>query len=476
MNLRQAGWGAAAERVAFAGLLVVLAVISLPFGADRPWAGALFSIAIGLLLVGWGVGAVFSAPLQRNSVRPILPSLVLFVLVVGWAAMQSVAPIPSGWRHPLWSESELALGRTLSAGVSFDRHETRTSLMHLMAYAGTFILTYQLCQVACCAERLARFIVGVTPVYASYGLIVEATGLNKVLWYDKTGDIGHLSSTFLNRNHFATYVGLGLMCAVGLLFRPVLRSGDLDSGRRVAVRVFLEYFVGRTWLLVFIGCVLFSTILMTHSRAGLVVTLLGLATISIVGIWIHYGRATVRRGTTAIWIIGIVIFAVSGRDTLRRFDHASLAIDERRAVYARTAGAIALTPVLGVGLGTFGKVFPMHRGDAIRPPFHRAHNTYLENTLELGVPAAVALIGAIGWITIICGRAVVRHRRRAIVPGIGVAASALVGAHALVDYSLQIPAVATTYAAILGAACGRSVHLQRSRAPDLANHQTPASK
>jgi hypothetical protein len=43
-----------------------------------------------------------------------------------------------------------------------------------------------------------------------------------------------------------------------------------------------------------------------------------------------------------------------------------------------------------------------------------------------------------------------------VFPATGVAASVLVGVHATMDFSLQLPAVAMLYAAIMGVACAQS--------------------
>jgi hypothetical protein len=51
---------------------------------------------------------------------------------------------------------------------------------------------------------------------------------------------------------------------------------------------------------------------------------------------------------------------------------------------------------------------------------------------------------------------VFQRRRDGIYPAIAVAATVLVGVHAVVDFSLQIPAVAVTYAAILGMGVAQS--------------------
>ena len=141
-----------------------------------------------------------------------------------------------------------------------------------------------------------------------------------------------------------------------------------------------------------------------------------------------------------------------------RMGLASSAASERAEVYGRTIDAIHQAPLTGLGYGTFANAFGMHRGDQLRSPFKRAHNTYLENALLL----------AVGWIVLICASSVLRHRRRAVLPCLGVAATALVGVHATVDYSLQIPAVAMAYAAILGAACAQSIRLELSDRPATA--------
>ncbi|MFC1606252.1 O-antigen ligase domain-containing protein, partial [Pseudomonadota bacterium] len=88
--------------------------------------------------------------------------------------------------------------------------------------------------------------------------------------------------------------------------------------------------------------------------------------------------------------------------------------------------------------------------------YDRAHNTWLENAFELGLPAALALFLALIGLALTCLRGVRRRHRDWVFPATGVAASVLVGIHATVDFSLQLPAVAMLYAAIMGVACAQS--------------------
>ena len=60
-----------------------------------------------------------------------------------------------------------------------------------------------------------------------------------------------------------------------------------------------------------------------------------------------------------------------------------------------------------------------------------------------------------------CLRGVRRRRRDWIFPAVGLAASVLVAVHSLFDFSLQMPAVAITYACLRGAACAQSTSNRR---------------
>ncbi len=444
-----------AERVVFAGLLLLLALVPLPFGADRPWAWSLFSGSIGGLLLCWGILAARSRSYQAASIRPLLPAVGLFVLVVLWIAVQASGVVPPEWRHPLWSATEAALGKSVGGGVSLDEHRTWTAMMRLMCYGGVFLLSFQLCMSTGRSERLIRMLIGMTLIYACYGLFVQSAGIDKVLWYAKAEGLGDLSSTFLDGDAFAAYAGLGLLCALALLFRPTMRRGDLETGWRFATRALADFFFARTWTMMLGVSVLFGAVLMTHSRAGLAVALLGAGAYLAIMAWVR------RRKIVAVVAVAVMAVAASSLLAIGGGPgSAPSAAIERGEAYARTVNAIAAAPFLGTGYGTYGRVAGMHRSDGPEAPSVRARNTFLENALEIGIPATAALVLSVGWIVLICFSSVLRHRRAAFLPCLGVGATVLVGAHGAVDHGIQIPAVAATYAAIMGAACAQAFRLE----------------
>ncbi|HUS97187.1 MAG TPA: hypothetical protein VMX97_10640, partial [Hyphomicrobiaceae bacterium] len=120
---------------------------------------------------------------------------------------------------------------------------------------------------------------------------------------------------------------------------------------------------------------------------------------------------------------------------------------------------------LGMGLGTYPQVFQLYRkpGPEHRTPARKAHNTYLENAAELGIPATVCLVAAIGALCVICLIGVRNRRRDVVMPAIGIGVTVLLGLHSIVDFSLQIPGITASYAFIMGIACAQSWSGGRTR-------------
>jgi O-antigen ligase len=121
-------------------------------------------------------------------------------------------------------------------------------------------------------------------------------------------------------------------------------------------------------------------------------------------------------------------------------------------IYQLVADKIAERPWTGVGYGNFLDVSWTIRDETLTGYWDKAHNSYLETALELGIPAAALLALAILIAAGVCLYGAVTRNREEIFPVIGVAATVTVGVHSLVDFSLQIPAVAVAFALILGVA------------------------
>ena len=68
----------------------------------------------------------------------------------------------------------------------------------------------------------------------------------------------------------------------------------------------------------------------------------------------------------------------------------------------------------------------------------------------------IVLYGAVAILFGMCVRGVFRRRRDRVYAVAAVGATLLVGLHALVDFSIQIPAIAMFYTAILATGCAQA--------------------
>ncbi|MFQ5766209.1 MAG: O-antigen ligase family protein [Rhodospirillales bacterium] len=446
-----------APRLMFWLLVSLVLLAPLALGAVYPWSWGLLASFVGVLLLAWGARTIASKQPPAVGAARLWPVLVLFAIAAAWAGLQMGAMTPGAWNHPLWKDAALALGADLDRHVTVNPYATGSALLRLLSYGGVFWLALQYCRQGHRAKQVFYALTVAGLAYAAYGLAVEFTGAQKILWFDKTSYLDNLTSTFVNRNSYATYAGLGLLCATGLLVRLVSEIHGSHDTRRERFRLILAAFVDHGWVLIVAWVVIATALLLTESRAGVLSVWLGLLTLFLAAAasrtmpFRHV--AAVAAGAIAG---GVAFFALSGGTVLDRLARTSTEEGLRPQVYELTLESISDAPWLGTGYGTFADVFRMYRDESVPSIVERAHNTYLENALELGWPAAAALFLAVAVCVLYCALGVRRRRRDAIYPAVGVAASVLVAAHSLVDFSLQIPAVAVTYSLLLGAACAQS--------------------
>ncbi len=446
-------------RVVFIGLLAVVALAPLPFASNRPWSWGLLSLAVGVLTVLWAVAAVRDREAIGAPWRRIWPFVVIFAAIVGWIVAQAGTWTPEAWHHPLWRQAAKALGEPLAGSVSIDREQTLVALMRLLAYAGVFWLAMQLGRSPDRARTMIWIVALAGFVYSVYGLVIEFTGSNTILWYQRWAYADSLTSTFVNRNAFATYAGLSLVTVLGLLLDEIRRGSGGEFDAPPGLRWLLEGLPGRLGALGLMALVTGSTLLLTHSRGGLLSSLIGIAVLVAGFVAVGGNRPVIAvsiAAGAALFVVAVV--GLSGDVVLSRFDRAYDDAVERSEVYSLVWKAILDEPWLGTGYGTFESAFPLIRDASIDTEFiyDKAHNSYLEFAYETGVPAFALMMGLLGALTALCVRGLWRRSHHRVFPSIGVAAAALVATHALFDFGIQMPAVAVTFCLLLGTACAQS--------------------
>ncbi len=447
----------------FYSLLFLVFLSPLPFGVNRPWSWSLWALLVAILAIAWSITSLISKPKSHffrhfKSIRDIV---LVFSLVVIWALIQTSSHIPSDWGHPVWGMMNETLSLNINPTISLTPADTITLLMRLLSYALVFWLTLCYCQDRDKTKIVFWGLLVSGFVYSIYGLVIDFGQIKTFLWHELQG--GSLTSTFVNRNHFATYAGLTLLCTLALLNSEIKTSSHYRSGGYIGLQRFMEALITRTWFPLLAFFVIGTALILTNSRGGFLSSTLAIVVLLFVLNFKHHSRNIyVLIFAGLLVVFGGLIFYFSSEPLFSRFDLMSRNNIIRDKVYAQVWLAITNNPWLGFGYGSFEEAFPLYKNmeiaGSIKSPilWNYAHNTYLETIFELGFPAALGLFYCIFRLAWICFQGLRTRKRDLIYPATGLAATVLIAIHSLVDFSMQIPAVAYTYAMLMGAACAQS--------------------
>lgn len=461
-------------------LLTLLAVVAVPFGANRMWAWALMAIVVGIMLIAMALaGAVNPANLPVPWVRYRLPAIG-YLAILAWTLVQASPLTPLFMHHPLWAEAASLLNRPLTGAISLDPSATLSAAARFTAYGGIFWLAMQFAGRDGRARLILWTVFLAAVINAAYGLVVEFSGTSTILWFTKWAYRDVVTGTFVNRNHFGTYLGLAIIIGLAFLIEELRRMSAGISLRTIEGLIRVSETVGPKFccLLASFGILCLAAIL-TGSRGALSAIAVGIAAF-LVG---AAGSSRVSRDRVVR--LGIVLaaaamfgVALSGGIVVNRLSYTNASLQERLTLFEATADAIAQHPLTGTGPGTFASVFLANRPESLgmsHVDYDHAHNTYLQVALESGLPALVVLVLMAVYGILVFKRGVRTRRHNDLIPAIGIGATTLVATHALFDFSLEIPAVAATYLAIAGVSYAQSFnHADRTKPTGRLPQRRPA--
>ncbi len=451
------------------GLYLVVAVAPLFFGGNRDWIWTPLAVLTALSLAALAVAQLSRAWPARPGPWPV--PVALMAVVCLWCLVQTIPwPGGGGLANPLYEAAGRGLGTGVAARVSIDAELTFVALLRLLTYVGVFWLAVWCCRSERDARRLVTVVVAAATIYSLYGLLNHLhNGTLYVLWerFRDPRDYLRLSATFPNANHFATYGGLALVAALALFAEPLRRAVASREGGLEKIRAAIPAAMEARQLVLATAIVVLGTaVALTNSRAGLAAVLAGL--FCVFAGYVFAGARPLVRGffalaglAAAVWLVATVsqttflqdrVADVANNPDLLRHQ-----LDARTRLYQAALEALATRPLAGWGLGTFVWVFPLVQPEGYGLMQDHAHNTPLEAAIDLGLPAAAALLLAILATLVVVVQAAGTTPDRRKFRWLALAASVLVGLHSLFDFSLQIPGIAITWAALLGA-CASGWH------------------
>jgi O-antigen ligase/tetratricopeptide (TPR) repeat protein len=353
---------------------------------------------------------------------------------------------------------------------------TWAGLIEIVACTALFliVLLYPFGLAGAGMDAQKRFFGTLIIVVLGSGMLVAMLGIaehgwwnGKILWFfvpnDWRGPLPNnprASGPFVNPDHFANYLAMILpLAAAGALF-PILpgfrhkRSSDIQLIFAVA------------------AFVIASAIMMSLSRGGWMVAIIGVATA--IGLSTRHAReelpALLRGfggkllpaavgGTALVLLILLYLAGPTGRSQASVRLAATLSQGEnltaaKPALWSDTTKMIRDFPLIGVGVGGWPEIFPHYQ----RPPwlnsffFREPENDYLQLLAETGI-IGLMLAGWFAWAIFVPlreGAARLSSRDWPLFAGLagGVVASIV---HEVFDFSLQTPANLVIFTVLVAA-------------------------
>jgi O-antigen ligase len=446
----------------------LLAVVVVVFGG----AGAPLEALSACLISVAALGLIFlvraPAPNPWAQALGVLPWVALAVATLGLlpATWLGLAP------HP-YNETLAALGLEASwQALAAAPMQALPNLALLAAYAALLGGVIRLTQHEQAAKHLLQAVALIGGAFAAYGLLVFVGGNQSVLWLPKTAYADSLSSTLISRNHAATLLGLGLLASLGL---ALLRIGEISRQlpplQRLKALWLLVLRPGALWWGV--AALQWFALILTNSRAGLGVAMLGVLMLLLSLAW---ARAAVRWwlvvGLGLLAVIGVLVLSVLGAGVSNRAVHLerdAAAEGGRGWINVLSTRALENSPPLGHGYGAWEATTAVVRSaevlkrDVSAPS--NAHNLYLQTWVELGWPGLTLLLLFGGLALAILLQGLATRRRQVVFPAVGLAAFTLIGLHSAVDFPLHIPGVMLAFLFLLAVGVGQAFKLPEGALP-----------
>jgi O-antigen ligase len=433
-----------------AGLCALIVVAPLPFGAVGPSGRLTLELLALALTAAWALWAL------RDDVA--LPPRSVCIALCGLLAIPAIQLLPIGASlvgaiSPGAARLRAGLDPLPDATLSLAAGATASALRTGAALVGVVFVTTSVVA-ARGASKLALTALGSAAFQGLYGLLVLASGHDRIWNVPKTAYLDSATGTFVNRNHFAGFLAATLPLGVGLVVAAARHaSAGVRSRNRRALFDALGADGTKALLLGLPLLTGIAGLLLSFSRAG---TALGVAAIAGTAFVALRRRPLRRLAVIAIVaaIAAVPLFDLGADRLIVRYADTGvdfLAVGGRQRVALDTLAMIGSFPVAGCGFGAFTWVYPAFSAPDVKLHYTHAHNDLLQLGAEGGLLALALFAVVLAAAARAAFRALTGNEPVATGAAFGLAALLV---HGLVDFNFHIPANAAIAAVLAGVLFG----------------------
>lgn len=360
--------------IVFNSLLGLLVLTAIPYGSADPWWKALFVCVVFSLTIIWLIEGFLSDSWIRDGWALILPiAAMVFLSFFQTLSVGHPAAQPGSTTLPLWS--------TLSA----DPYQTRFFAAQLLSLLLTGVFLFRYVSTEGRLRTLINVVIGLCVVCAIFGIVRQTTqhqpGFGLPLLAVETG-----YGQFINKNHFAFLMEMGLGLALGMIF-----GGDRKREQK----------------LIYLAALLpvWTALVLSGSRGALVAMMAQVVAVAL------FSSAMLRRGSSGessskllrvsesvpvrMALLVVLICGVAFGTLWLGGDRLATRIEESRTDFASESTGLrqgvgrkeiwrvtwkmfVAHPLLGAGMGAYSVAVPaFHDASGTMKP-QEAHNDYLE--------------------------------------------------------------------------------------------------
>lgn len=444
-------------RVVDAGLCGVIFIAPYFLGGRHDFGRLVFVGLVAVTAVAWFARQAM-LPTARWS-RTAAHGLLLFAAAL---VTLQIVPLPGDWIAtisprtaqllPLWAgSSDAPANMGTWQTISLVPHETTKALAMLLCYALLFVVVAGRMEDHADIQRLLTWIGAAAALMAGVALLQYLTSDGKFLWlyhHPHRSATQSLAGPFINRNHFADFLVMGVGPLVSL-FLLTPHSPKLTFKTKTSARLDTRRLIV-TWSMAAATALVVTCVLLSRSRGGAVALLVSGGTLA--ALYVCRGLADSRFTYSLVGLAVVVggLLAIQGGDhALSRFeDIADASFEEidqggiRQKLWAANVAAFEDAWLTGAGVGSHSDICQLYLPQYYTKEYTHAENSYLQIASEAGVGGLILLAAAFGFLTVWCIGAWRRTSDERGIRLLGATIAGLVASatHSVVDFVWYVPA------------------------------------
>ncbi|MFZ5797969.1 MAG: O-antigen ligase family protein [Thermodesulfobacteriota bacterium] len=405
-------------------LLVVLATAPLLFGARHPLIHGLYSCLLLLTAGGWLILNGEWRPGRMMTFGRLVPAMLL--LFIGLTALSLPAPLLS-------LLTPVRAGYLAEAARLADLPDPTTSLSYFApgtlfyaVYGAALLLLYYFTLALLRSKEMLPSLLWVITLVgvfeAAYGLLQATNPAVGVLWLPSTPDpaASCARGTIIYRNQYAALLNLCWPMALVLgisLYKPALEQIDQPRRRRkdLAPATTASLLMQKAAIPLWSAGMMILALIFSRSRGGILVMVLMAALLLYL---LAFPRRYKFLGTGLLLLfIGIYGGAIGFAEVVDRFTTFYESALYRFDLWRKSLDMLWDHVVTGIGMGSYEFLSPAYLQDVPSSLwFDRAHNEYVELTIELGLPAMLLLVAWLAWGMTRAGATLLRTKKKSARP------------------------------------------------------------